>query len=358
MDDGQIDLSVVQLFDKACIKILDKSPGVHLYVFSRLKLEWVSCHLNAMTVIRCQEKTDIGGVLFVCERSSDPHYAFHVINRNDSTKNSTQPITSSLEILLRPPHMFYRTSLTIFSMWFCVTSDCKRIYELLKRVINSISFKEKAAKDVFFLPSTKPSLDEAVKLSSSGPSITAGCSSIRQLLSSASEEFEACEISHFIHARSINEDGKPAIFSHPLESSKAVAPALNPSNSLKFHLSYIAMDAPPISDSSDCQFASDLERTLKEETTPKLEEAVTSIPVFSKKETEDKVNGELLRRLRNDAKMIRQDSKTSFSNSVDGLTRNQLKAALLHLIENDDDFLTSIHSAYTERLNERLNQAG
>ncbi|KAL5968610.1 mRNA-decapping enzyme 1A [Taenia solium] len=299
MDDGQIDLSVVQLFDKECIKILDKSPGVHLYVFSKLKLEW--------------EKTDIGGVLFVCERSSDPHYVFHIINRNDSTKNSTQSITSTLEILLKPPHMFYRTSLTIFSMWFCVGNDCRRIYELLKRVISDISLKEKAVKDIFFLPPAKHSLGETVKMASSGPSIPAGCSSIRQLLSSASEEFE----------RSVNED----------ESSKAVAPALDPSNSLKFHLSYIAMDAPPISDSSDCQFASDLERTLKEETTPKLEEAVTSIPVFSKKGTEDKVNGELLRRLRNDAKMIREDSKTNFTNSVEGLTRSQLRVALLHLIE-------------------------
>lgn len=71
--------------------------------------------------------------MFVCERSCDPHYVFYIINRNDSTKNSTQPITSTLEILLRPPHMFYRTSLTIFSMWFCVANDCKRIYELLKR---------------------------------------------------------------------------------------------------------------------------------------------------------------------------------------------------------------------------------
>lgn len=50
MDDGQIDLSVVQLFDKECIKILDKSPGVHLYVFSRLKLEWVSFLLGALMV--------------------------------------------------------------------------------------------------------------------------------------------------------------------------------------------------------------------------------------------------------------------------------------------------------------------
>ncbi|VDK21351.1 unnamed protein product [Taenia asiatica] len=335
MDDGQIDLSVVQLFDKECVKILDKSPGVHLYVFSKLKLEW--------------EKTDIGGVLFVCERSSDPRYVFHIINRNDSTKNSTQSITSTLEILLKPPHMFYRTSLTIFSMWFCVGNDCKRIYELLKRVISDISLKEKAVKDIFFLPPAKHSLDETVKMTSSGPSIPTGCSSIRQLLSSASEEFE----------RSVNEDGRSTLsFRHLLESSKAVAPALDPSNSLKFHLSYIAMDAPPISDSSDCQFASDLERTLKEETTPKLEEAVTSIPVFSKKETEDKVNGELLRRLRNDANMIRQDSKTNFTNSVEGLTRSQLKVALLHLIENDDEFLTSIHLAYAECLNKRLHQAG
>ncbi|CDS43214.1 mRNA decapping enzyme 1A [Echinococcus multilocularis] len=316
MDDGQIDLSVVQLFDKECVAILDKSPGVHLYVFSRLKLEW--------------EKTDIGGVLFVCERSSNPQYVFHVINRNDSSKNSTQPITSTLEILLRPPHIFYRTSLTIFSMWFCVSNDCKRIYELLKRVINSISFKEKAVKDVFFLSPEKASLDEAVKITSPGPNI-------RQLLSSASEEFE----------RSINED----------DSSKSVAPALDPSNSLKFHLSHIAMDAPPITDSTDCQFASDLERTLKEATTPKMEEAVTSIPVFSKKENEDKVNEELLRRLRNEAKMIRQDSKATFTNSVEGLTRSQLKAALLYMIENDDEFLTSIHSAYTESLNRRLHQA-
>lgn len=63
-------------------------------------------------------------------------------------------------------------------------------FKIHYRLINNISFKEKAVKDAFFLPPAKRSLDETVKLTSSGSNVPAGCSSIRQLLSSASEEFE------------------------------------------------------------------------------------------------------------------------------------------------------------------------
>nr|CDS32439.2 mRNA decapping enzyme 1A [Hymenolepis microstoma] len=118
MDDSSIDLACIEMFDKDCLKVIDKSQCVHLYTYNKEKSEW--------------EKSDIGGVLFVVERSSQPNFAFYIVNRQNSRKNFTQPLTSSVELLLRPPHIFFRTTKTVFSLWFFSSIDTERIYNLLK----------------------------------------------------------------------------------------------------------------------------------------------------------------------------------------------------------------------------------
>ncbi|KAM3178870.1 hypothetical protein ACTXT7_001700 [Hymenolepis weldensis] len=101
-----------------------------------------------------------------------------------------------------------------------------------------------------------------------------------------------------------------------------------------------------------------------------------------KNDDNDKINEELLRRLR-----IQDSAHGSKSTMVEGLSKNQLKAAIIHLIEfvqsiiyvsdlitiskdvkpnlcssgleksvTDDDLMTKLHSAYTESLNKRLNR--
>ncbi|TPP60775.1 hypothetical protein FGIG_09292, partial [Fasciola gigantica] len=44
----------------------------------------------------------------------------------------------------------------------------------------------------------------------------------------------------------------------------------------------------------------------------------------------------------------------TYNDSADGLTKEQLREALVHLIQNDDDFLHRIHSAYISSLRRRI----
>ncbi|KAM7535667.1 hypothetical protein Aperf_G00000100904 [Anoplocephala perfoliata] len=322
MEDYSIDLSCVEMFDKDCSKILDKSQSVHLYVYNKDKAEW--------------EKSDIGGVLYICERSSHPHYTLYIVNRQNSSKNFTQPLISSVELLLRPPHIFFRNSKNVFSLWFFAANDTSRIYDLLKRLISNVTFKERA-----FISSNKLPMDEPIKVLTPLPKLAPKTSNIKDLLSFANDEYVQ---------RSSNEDDPP----------EPIAPAFDPAASLKFKLQNIALDALPLSSGfSECQFVSDLEKSFKASSALKVDNNASEIPVRSIKEDNDKINDELLRRLRRETNSLPvpesiNSSNMSRSATVEGLSRNQLKAALIHLIENDEDFLTSLHVAYSESLNKRL----
>ncbi|VDN99584.1 unnamed protein product [Rodentolepis nana] len=315
MDDSSIDLACIEMFDKDCLKVIDKSQCVHLYTYNKEKSEW--------------EKSDIGGVLFAVERSSQPYFAFYIVNRQNSSKNYTQPLTSSIELLLRPPHIFFRTTKSVFSLWFFSSIDTERIYNLLKGLINKATLKERTVIPSNVLTSNKQSTTLAPVCN-----FAPKASNIKDLLSFATEEYN-------------RSNGDDAI--HP------IAPAFDPSKSLKFQLQDIALDALPLTPGfGDCQFASDLEKSFKASaaTTSKLDNSVTETPVHAvKSDDNDKINEELLRRLR-----IQDSSHGDKSPSVEGLSKNQFKAALIHLIETDDDLLSKLHSAYAESLNKRLNR--
>ncbi|VDL90386.1 unnamed protein product [Schistocephalus solidus] len=122
MDFGdEIDLSVLQKHDKTCVKILDKSPSVHLYSFNSEKTAW--------------DKTDIGGVCFVCKHSTIPGHSFIILNRKNSKVNVSEPISWDFQLQIRKPYMMYKTVRGgIFSVWFFAPEDCTRIGNLLNRL--------------------------------------------------------------------------------------------------------------------------------------------------------------------------------------------------------------------------------
>ncbi|KAM3178871.1 hypothetical protein ACTXT7_001701 [Hymenolepis weldensis] len=241
MDDSSIDLACIEMFDKDCLKVIDKSQCVHLYTYNKEKSEW--------------EKSDIGGVLFVVERSSQPIYTFYIVNRQNSKKNFTQPLTSSVELLLRPPHIFFRTTKIVFSLWFFSSVDTERIYNLLKGLISKVTLKERA-----LLSSNMLTPNESSEIVAPVAKFAPKISNIKDLLSFATEEYVN---------RSNGDD-----------ATQPTAPLFDPSKSLKFHLQDVALDALPLTPGfGDCQFASDLEKSFKASAAAasKVDNSVTEI---------------------------------------------------------------------------------
>uniref|UniRef100_UPI00398E3498 mRNA-decapping enzyme 1A isoform X1 n=1 Tax=Pristiophorus japonicus TaxID=55135 RepID=UPI00398E3498 len=82
-----------------------------------------------------KEKTDVEGTLFVYTRSASPYHGFTIMNRLNM-KNLVEPINKDLEFQLQDPFLLYRNSnLSIYSIWFYDKNDCRRIAQLMSKVV-------------------------------------------------------------------------------------------------------------------------------------------------------------------------------------------------------------------------------
>ncbi len=124
------DLKLVQGFDKGCMRILDKSPSVHLYNFNSKTIKWVGYNI-ALLLLASQDKTTVGGVIFVCKRSTTPFYSFLLLNRSDAKTNIIEPINEEMLVEIETPYLLYKTRKAIHSIWFHGPNDCERIGRLL-----------------------------------------------------------------------------------------------------------------------------------------------------------------------------------------------------------------------------------
>ncbi|CAH8484590.1 unnamed protein product [Schistosoma rodhaini] len=111
-EEDELNLTVIQTYDKYCTQILDKSPSAHVYSFQSDKNAWA--------------KTKTGGIFFLYKRSKVPFFAFMILN-----------LTASLQLQLHCPFLLYKTSKgDIFSIWFFSGSDCERIAEKLGKLVH------------------------------------------------------------------------------------------------------------------------------------------------------------------------------------------------------------------------------
>ncbi|VDD82850.1 unnamed protein product, partial [Mesocestoides corti] len=276
--------------------------------------------------------------------SVEPTYAFHVFNRKDSSKNVTQHITAELEIQVEPPYLLYKTRKCIYSMWFYEREDCVRIGNLIKELKSSIdSRKDPLLSRLQSLsvssPARTPSGENPPSHQEDQPEKNA---SIIQILSMASAEFEltappkpakcdlGSEFLQFLTRRDLPSGSQPS-----LPVWRQSAPEGGGQEGL------LAVSKKSEEHDTDAGYLEDTEGEDEDEPAPRT----------------------LLETLATPPHPLPPPSYTRTSSGhrreqhppvVEGLTRGQLKAALLHLLEHDDNFLTSIHNAYVASLNRRL----
>ncbi|CAH8446230.1 unnamed protein product [Schistosoma mattheei] len=124
-EEDELNLTVIQTYDKYCTQILDKSPSAHVYSFQSDKNAWA--------------KTKTGGIFFLYKRSKVPFFAFMILNRKSPTLNQIELVTASLQLQLHCPFLLYKTSKgDIFSIWFFSGSDCERIAEKLGKLVHDV----------------------------------------------------------------------------------------------------------------------------------------------------------------------------------------------------------------------------
>nr|CAH8829024.1 unnamed protein product [Trichobilharzia regenti] len=120
--EDNLNVLVIQTYDKYCTQILDKSSSAHVYSFQSDKNTWA--------------KTKTGGVFFLYKRSKVPFFAFMILNRKSPTANQMELVTSSLQLQLHTPFLLYKTVTgKIYSIWFYSAKDCERIAEKLGKLV-------------------------------------------------------------------------------------------------------------------------------------------------------------------------------------------------------------------------------
>ncbi|CAF0828062.1 unnamed protein product [Rotaria sp. Silwood1] len=120
---NRINLQALQNRDPYITKIIDQAQRVCVYKFIGEKREW--------------ERKDLEGTLFVYERSCEPYHGF-VILSTVSRETFVQIIKSSMEFKHSPNYeafLQYKVDVgDIYGIWFISKNDCPRVTECLKRL--------------------------------------------------------------------------------------------------------------------------------------------------------------------------------------------------------------------------------
>ncbi|CAF1156161.1 unnamed protein product [Rotaria sordida] len=120
---NRINLQALQNRDPYITKIIDQAQRVCVYKFIGDKREW--------------ERKDLEGTLFVYERSCEPYHGF-VILSTVSRETFVQIIKSSMEFKHSPNYeafLQYKVDVgDIYGIWFISKNDCPRVTECLKRL--------------------------------------------------------------------------------------------------------------------------------------------------------------------------------------------------------------------------------
>lgn len=121
-NDEDINSRAIKRLDKDFNKILTMAKQVAVYKFSSERNEW--------------EKKEIEGSMLIFSRSSAPHYAFVVFNRANPN-NLIQLITNNLDTKLENPYLLYKNEMNeIFCIWFYDKEDCENIWRTFQAIAN------------------------------------------------------------------------------------------------------------------------------------------------------------------------------------------------------------------------------
>uniref|UniRef100_A0A914ZZN1 mRNA-decapping enzyme C-terminal domain-containing protein n=1 Tax=Parascaris univalens TaxID=6257 RepID=A0A914ZZN1_PARUN len=321
-----MNLTSVQRIDPCAIAIVDKSTHAALYNFDATKEEWT--------------KTDIEGPLLIYKRADRPAYSMIIANRQ-SLLDHIEPITSTLRIWEKSPYIFFKKTEEneITGLWFYEREDCKRIYNLLTKLLNENSTQSPPAVplapdtnfDVLSLLSrthdhnvTPPSGEHISNTNTRGTGVFN-----RTSLKDGGFEMPV------MLQKLLCEESTTAKRTMPVKG--AVSADQIEKQFVHGDASQLLLDRLAINDirmAPNCSSA--------------------SLAALSTTAVGGSDSGTIPDEMRNAAELKRSSSADDTTPAPVPLTKEQMLQALTHLLRTDDDFVVQLHRAYVDSLNYRL----
>ncbi|CAJ0931514.1 unnamed protein product, partial [Mesorhabditis belari] len=324
-------LSSIRNIDPCAEAILDKTTHTALYRFNNISKQW--------------EKTDVDGSMFVYERVDVPFYSLIIANRQ-SLNDMIEPITAQVRVTIQKPYLFFcKADGEIRGFWFYKNEDCDRIFLLLNQIISDLQAgKEKCTS----LP----------KMVNATPSPAPPQTSALPTALPASENSSVMDILQKLNKpKTTPAPQKPRNDDQP-GSSLSIAPQGVSIMQQIFDSGRLSGRETPPSNVSGMHVA-DLEKQLIKQNekiakipspTMGVSASAASLKAFSTLSvhgSEDHCASEI------DSTSL-QGIEIERDTDIPLLDKEQFRTSLLHLLQNDDSFVSVLHQTYVEALLNRL----
>ncbi|KAK5976524.1 hypothetical protein GCK32_002349 [Trichostrongylus colubriformis] len=341
----------IQRIDPCAVAILDKTTHAAKYNFDVIEKAWT--------------KTNIEGALFIIQRADKPYYSMIIANRQ-SLDDMVEPVNPLTKMNNEGHYLFFcKPDNQIYGLWFFSTEDCSRMYNLLKKLQEDI----RAGK----IPA--PPASDGVN-SSNLPESVAPPNESNQLL----ELLKTTQPASSTHLG--NHKDNPPLTARPSSSTQEkqekpklkeddIGVASGPISDMPVLLQKLMIQEQPklISKVGSAVLTSeDLEKDLIRSAKPKhcqFQEMLTSGSAASLAALSNRsIHGSDGEADANEVESI-MSSRAPVDDSIftvgsgattPPLNKLQFAAALIHLMQTDDQFLAQIHQAYVDAINKRINR--
>jgi len=358
--ESKMNLSALQQVDSEINEIVESATQVALFQYSPQSSQWT--------------KTAVEGALFVYAHRNPQQRGIIILNRL-SPKNYHEAITAEIEFKINVPFLIYKTPEgSILGAWFYVKEECQRIGQVCTR---HVSYLKKRSKK---LSNPQPSIIQ--DLAPPTPNGNVNGRDIMSLLQKAHEDKDVKASKKPLGPTNQNrkqerksEHGKgagtptPGV---PVVHKPVPTNTLPPSVEQLFKSVGQDKQAQPTLQNGGVNH---LERLLSSCASPPTVKA----PVVPATPPMNNCMAEILNKLNDSAQKViaehrhqqqqqrvsptsqpsQQEKKLTLitpemleeslsQEAPTTMSRGELKSTLVHLLENDDEFLSKIHSAYVQ----------
>lgn len=327
LQDDSINLRALRKIDDNIQEILFSAGQVAIYYFNLDDTQW--------------KRKEIEGALFLVKRGLQPEYSFVVINKL-STINLVQRITKDFETNVQLPYLMYKnTENEIYCVWFYVKDNCVALNEKISDII------DKMKKNQLF----SHSINQLNGLSSNNANST-NSDLLKMILSVENNNAHEAESQKPSQAAIPTELLKPIAQRRSVNLKDLFESHLNISNANTNEMSTpLKGDDIVIDPDTPYQFLR--EENVKNNFPLNISKSNNSTINLSEVKDSKSSQDNFIKQPQFPANSSLFDPKTPKANESESsmyLTMEQLKKTMIYLLQNDADFLHSIHTTYVNAI--------
>lgn len=357
VSESKMNLSALQLVDPNINEIVDSATQVALFQYSPQTGQW--------------SKTQVEGALFIYALRN-PHQRGLIILNRLSPKNYQEPITTEIEFKLNVPFLIYKNATgSIYGAWFYVKEECQRVGGLCCKLVSYLKKRRRGQQ-----PHPAPSIN----IHDLQPPTTSPGRDIMSLLAKAGGEKDITPKKP-LGTSNRKERSAPVTPGVPVVHRPVPTKALPPSVEQLFQS---VQHQPPTSTPQKEENPLDKLLRMGSIQSPEhplappmnncMAEIISKLNCSAQKVIAEQNNSPPPPAIVADKKVhlitpeMLEESLSSplphngahpMMNGGDHptqgrLSKGELKCTLVHLLQHDDDFLSKIHSAYTQSCRRKL----